>query len=452
MGLALCALLSPFSNAGAEPSWLGTPTGRISSTYQRRTYPDLSGHLQHRTVQPLQLIALGDLRGIARQDIRLSFLARMDRDLGEEAVDRADLLFGYLEARRLGGVVDLRVGRRVILDGSTRGALEGVWLDLSGLPWMGLGAHLGRPVSFSDEPSLPTYSVGGRAWLHGVRWAHVELRFEQVEPYAQVGQSVDGASDSQVPSPSGEPRRSRLGGDLYGSLHDDWIFFANMDHELHTKTMERVRAGLRYRPPGRLRAGLEVFHYDPVFDPGSVFATMQSDPHWGFLLRGDYGDARRWSLFLRWTTRFFKRIEYGETVYQDMLYPDPSHMMDIGGRGRPWGPAELGLSMGVVSGEEGSSFLGQLDGALEHRPLGLGLRVGGYLNAHDRRFNDPSGILELFGDTSQAIKRNLASGAWCDLELAPWRTLAFSLRGELLMDESAHRSTRILARLTGYLY
>ncbi len=419
---------------------LGRPAARVSATYQRWTYPDLTGQQEHQQTQPLQLMAFGDLRNIARRPLRVSFLLRADGDLEDQAVQRVDLLLGYLEALRLGSMVDLRAGRRVPLDGSTTGALDGLWLDLSGLPWLGFGVHAGKPVQLSadadqGEATLPELSLGARAWVHGLPWAHLELRYERQED-----------------SPFSTPLRSRAGGDLAVDILGDWFGFASADHELRSGTLERMRAGLRYRGVGTLRAGVEGFRYDPVFAPGSVFATMESDPHWGLRGSAEWQAARPLALFARWTTRVFRRVEY-RSDGQAVLQADPSHAADLGLRWDSGGLLGAELGGGLLSaGSEGAAALAQAQVRVRHQPWGLQSSLGAYLNAHERRFADPSGILELFGDRAGGVQRNLATGGWLELGWSPWSAVSLDLRGELFRDESANRSVRVLARLSGYLY
>ncbi len=427
-------VLAPAAVEAGEPM-LGRPAGMVSATYQRWTWPDLSGLGEHRLTEPAQVLLLGDWSRIAARDVRVSVMARADRDLQEDGSGEVDLLFGYLEAMGVGGVLDVRAGRRILLDGSIMGgALDGLWLDTRSIPWVGLGIHGGRLVALADEP-VPTYSFGARAWLQGVRSVHAEVRYERQED-----------------SPLSMPVRSRVGADLVYSRLDDWYGFATLDHELRTGTLERARAGLRYRPPGAWRFGAEAFWYDPVFDPESVFARMQSDPHWGFRLRGDTRVSKGLDLYLRWTTRVFKRIELGRDGGQDMLMPDPSHGLDLGAAGRPWRGGTVDGSAGTIHGSQGTYLLAHLSVGQTYRPLGLTARAGGYVNAHDRRYGDPSGILELFGSTGAGIERDLATGGWFELTCEPWSALAISARAELYRDESAFRATRLLARVTGRLF
>ena len=58
----------------------------------------------------------------------------------------------------------------------------------------------------------------------------------------------------------------------------------------------------------------------------------------------------------------------------------------------------------------------------------------------------------LFGETGSGIQRNLATGAWVDVALAPLPYLSFALRGEGFRDETADQSYRLLARVAGYLF
>lgn len=415
---------------------LGTPAARLSATYQRWTYPDLSGNAEHQVTQPLQLLLLGDLRDIARRPLRLSLLGRVDGDLEGQAFEQGELLLGYVEALQLGGLVDAWAGRRVVLDGTTTGGLDGAWIDLSGLPWVGVGGHVGRPVAFTDAVDPPDWSLGAHAWVQGLSWLHLELRYER--------QADD--------EPLGDVLRSRMGGDLLLALQDDWVGFAQADYESRTSTLERGRAGLRYRAAGPLRAEAEAFRYDPLFDPGSVFARLASDAHWGLTGRAGYDLLRNLTAQARWTTRVFKRRVYGATPAEDRLMPDPTHTAELGLVLRPMPAITTEANAGLTQGDEGASLLGSLSAGWRHQPLGLDARIGGYVNAHDRRFNDPSGILELFGDSGAGVQRNLATGGWVDLGFAPLAQLGFALRAEAYRDETAFRSVRLLARLSGYLY
>ncbi|MDY0059492.1 MAG: hypothetical protein RBU45_06755 [Myxococcota bacterium] len=425
--------------AGEEPapaaSFLGDPALRVSATYQRWTYPDLTGGGDAQAAQPLELLLLGDWRNLARRPWRLSLLARVDQDFRGDEGTSGDLLFGYAEALRLGGLFDLWAGRRVPLDGSTLGGLDGVWVDLSGLRWGGAGLHLGKPVAYSDESAAPAWSVGARAWLDGLPWTHLEVRYERRE--------------EELLS-SGE--RSRLGGEAIFSWWDDLLLFANVDYELQTSTLERARAGGRYRALGPWRARAEVFAYDPLFDPASVFARMESDGHWGVTGQVERSLGSKASLTGRWTTRVFKRHVLGDSPTADTLDDDPTHAADLGLIVRPRPAITVQGAAGATASEEGAALLASLEGGWVYQPLDLSLRLGGYLNAHDRRFGDPSGILELFGETGSGIQRNLATGAWVDVALAPLPYLSFALRGEGFRDETADQSYRLLARVAGYLF
>lgn len=413
---------------------LGQPAGRLWTTYQRWTYPDLSGHQQHTTVEPLDATLLADLRNIARRPLRLSLMARVQGDRSDEPVERSELLMAYGEALDLGGAVDLRAGRRVLLDGFTRGALDGAWIDLVGMPWVGLGVYGGRPRDFGDA-ELPAWALGGRVWLQGVRWAFVELRYDRREEEPFAG-----------------PDEQRLGGDVLVEVYDDWRAFGTAVYETEASVLERARAGVRYRAPGPLRFAAEYFRYEPRFPAGSLWARLPSDPHWGGRARVGYQLARPFGVHLRWTTRVFQRMEPKEFGAARLKFADTSHAADLGLRYAPWPVLQIELNSGAITGDEGAALLAALSAAWQVQPAGLRLAAGGYVNSHERRYADPSGLLELFGGAGAGVERNLASGGWLDVGWAPARWIDVALRGELLRDAAAYRSVRLMARATGYLF
>jgi len=420
--------------AAPRGSALGRPAGRLRTSYQRWTYPDLSGHQQHTTVEPLDATLLADLRDIARRPLRLSLMARLQGDRTTEPVEQVDLLMAYGEALDLGGVVDLRAGRRVLLDGFTRGALDGAWIDLVGLPWVGLGVYGGRPVDFGDA-TLPAWALGGRTWLQGVRWAFAELRYDRREEEPLAG-----------------PDQQRLGGDLLVEVYDDWRVFGTAVYETEASVLEQARAGVRYRAPGPLRFAGEYFRYEPRFPEGSLWARLPSDPHWGARARAGVRLAAPLWAHLRWTTRIFQRMDPKQPGQARLKFADPSHALDLGLRYTPRRILEFELSLGAITGDDGAAALAALSGEWQIQPAGLRLAAGGYLNSHERRYADPTGLLELFGGGGAGVERNLATGAWLDLLWAPARWIDLSLRGELLRDAAAYRSVRLLARATGYLF
>lgn len=412
----------------AEVDLALTTTGQL---YQTRTAAgDL---LDRRRVSQWVDLRAARLLGVESLDFQLGFRIQAELGfgdvLGEHPGHRAELMLAVVRWRKLGGRLDLELGRQWLVDELDFILFDGLRADLQ------LPAHLVMRLVGGFRVRDRSWLGGGSLELSGVEDAHVpapvagaglELRLDSIVAGVDYRRTVlwtDGwPLDEELVAASFSARLWRRslgfdGGACFDLLQDDW---------------SRLRADGFYRLPSpfdgvRLEAGWlrsvpryaldSIFHF---FSP-APFDEVRAGVRW----------SRRpaWSLSAAYTHRAYRRPPEG------------------GGDGAGWRVHGVDLrgQMRIGEGLQGVVFAAYEDGAVGRRWLVA--PSASWEMAEDRWFLDGRAIVSHFQDPVQDNLRAVTVG--CSAGLT-WR---FAERHAVMMmaELNSNRFHPARLRLFGVL-
>ncbi len=184
----------------------------------------------------------------------------------------ADLDLAYVQGELANRMLQLRVGRQLVVGGVT-GALQ---LDgahaLARLPYgFGLTAFVGSPVAqrfdargteATFNPQRGTFVTGGRGY-----WTLV--------PWGEVGASIVELRDR------GDPSRRQVGGDLRLTPYRTVTIFANTSYDLYESRWAETRILGQVQPIPKLLVSADYRHTDPdlLLSRNSILAIFTVERH-----------------------------------------------------------------------------------------------------------------------------------------------------------------------------
>ncbi len=208
------------------------------------------------------------------------------------AVDgrQVDLMFGYLEGERLGGWVDLRLGRQLEASGLDFFAFDGGWIrvrtpvHLAPEVFAGFGVRGGDALGYSefdldglmglvseDGPPTRRVVVGAAASILGLRWLQARVAYRRSWSPARLNSEQDLAATTVDQSVlSARVALDPLRGQIvpYGAVRTN----------LGTARVDDVSAGISWNVTPRHGLRLTYLRRIPSFDLDSIFNVFAISP------------------------------------------------------------------------------------------------------------------------------------------------------------------------------
>lgn len=272
-------------------------------------------------------------------ELRDHALTGLDHYVPGGASDGVDLLYGYVEGRRLlGGRAGFRIGRQYTIDMLGFYAFDGVEAKVAlpcyvaieaygglevrgGLPfsasrfeaqgmWRGDRAGLDAAAYTPFQQAAVAPVVALAAESAGLPWMNARVTYRRVD---NTGDATTNpfASAIRAPYTFSERRLSqeRLGAGADATLRDVGTARAGLVYDLHGAQLGDVYAGVETRPTKRLALSTDVDHARPLFDGDSIWSFFVTEPTTTLGLRGSFEATRRWALSLGTSLRSLHAAE-----------------------------------------------------------------------------------------------------------------------------------------------
>lgn len=255
---------------------------------------------------------------------------RVDADFGIDAAERSfdatdrsrfvpgvydtpvDLMYGYIEGRRIGGWFNFRAGRQYITDALGWWSFDGAQLQATVTPiylqleaYGGLEQRGGLPLSshryeqqgvwrgshrgYRDHASeYPSYQFAGQAPAVGAALETAGLSFLHVRWTWRRVYGMGPAFTGQFPAPGGGGFNTvdglRLSSDRFGMgttafLSEVGALRGGFVYDLYSQLASRGYGGLELYPvPNKLVLGVDAEYFRPTFDADSIWNWFTHNP------------------------------------------------------------------------------------------------------------------------------------------------------------------------------
>jgi hypothetical protein len=359
-----------------------------------------------------------------------------------------DVMFAYLEAENLKGMIDLRVGRQFEMSGLDWYAFDGAWFRLRTPVHLGMEVFGGFQVDGTALFGYPSFELDGTAGtpadkkrspmvgaavsLIGLKWFDARLAYRRTFSPTSVNRDIvnddgsvglPGAIDQEVVS------LTAAGNFADGRLAP----YVALRYNLGTGRLDDTSAGLQlaFTPKHLLR--FMYLRTRPYFDLDSIFNVfnLQAFEDARLVYQVSLGD--RWTLSARGQFRFFR-----DSVTAH-LGTAPEHKVTVGAGG------------GATAAFRVRRFSARLDG------YGLdgegGLRVGGNLDtrtmiAWDRVAIDGRIFAMRYRDELTAARQGYSVALQAGVNVQLWRGIHLALLGEEMFTSFYTQAFRVFGALT----
>ena len=396
----------------------------------------------------------GQLRIVSSMRIRHDFGSYASQAANEAALlvkpidgRQIDIMFAYLEADNLRGMIDLRAGRQFEMSGLDWYAFDGAWLRLRTPVHLGLEAFGGFQVDGSALFGFPTFELDGTANTPadskrspmvgaavsavGLRWLDARLAYRRTFSPASVNQKIlnddgsaglPGAIDQEIVSFTIAANAAQ------GRLSP----YAALRYNLGTGSLDDVSIGLQvaYTPQHVLRA--MYLRTRPVFDLDSIFNVFNLQAFEDARLVYQVTLGSRWTLAARGQFRFFRDATTANGTV-------PEHKLRVGAGG------------GATAGFRVRRFSARLDG----QGIGGegGLRLGGSLDtrtmvAWDRVGIDGRLYAMRYRDEVNAAREGYSVAVQAGINVQLWRGVHLAVLGEEMFTSFYTQAFRVFGALT----
>lgn len=471
-GLGLVVMIAAWSGA-ARAAEIRTVTRTIGEGYVVRV-PGPEGQLlsRRRLVQYVNLGVYdllqprdrGELRR-AHEDgqLRLVTSMRVRHDFGNytSAADgraatlvnqmdtrQIDVMFAYLEADNLRGMIDLRAGRQFEMSGLDWYAFDGAWFRLRTPIHLGLEAFGGFQVDGTALFGFPTFEqdgtagtpadskrspmVGAAASVIGLRWLDARLAYRRTFSPLGVNRKIvndDGSTglptavDQEIVSLSAAVNAAD------GRLSP----YVALRYNLGTGRLDDTSAGLQLAFTTKHLLRFMYLRTRPVFDLDSIFNVFNLQAFEDARVVYQVQLADRWTLAARGQFRFFR-----DSVTAH-LNTAPERKVTVGAGG------------GATASYRIRRFSARLDG------YGLGgeggLRVGGNLDtrtmvAWDRVAIDGRVFALRYRDEVTAARQGYSVALQAGVNVQLWRGIHLAVLGEEMFTSFYSQAFRVFGALT----
>jgi len=238
-----------------------------------------------------------------------------------------DVLFGYLEGERLGGWVDLRVGRQFEMSGLDWYVFDGGWLRVRTPARFAFETFVGLQVDGTAMFGYPTFEldgthgtasdhartpmVGAAVSLADLSWVDARVAYRRTaSPSAlnpdvvdEAGARLNGAIDQELVS-----------GTFALRLLDGRVSpYSALRYELGTARMSDLEAGVSWAITPNHFVRAMYMRTMPLFDLDSVFNVFAMSPFEDARLLFQVHPSERWTLSARGQARIFQAEPTGST-------------------------------------------------------------------------------------------------------------------------------------------
>lgn len=359
-----------------------------------------------------------------------------------------DVMFAYLEAENLRGMVDLRAGRQFEMSGLDWYAFDGAWVRLRTPIHLGIEAFGGFQVDGTALFGFPTFEqdgtagtpadskrspmVGAAASVVGLRWLDARVAYRRTfSPLGVNKRIVNDDGSTGLPSAVDQEivSLSAAANAADGRLSP----YVALRYNLGTGRLDDTSAGLQlaFTPKHMLR--FMYLRTRPVFDLDSIFNVFNLQAFEDARVVYQVQLADRWTLAARGQFRFFRD---GVTAH---LGTAPERKVTVGAGG------------GATASYRIRRFSARLDG------YGLGgeggLRVGGNLDtrtmvAWDRVAIDGRIFALRYRDELTAARQGYSVAVQAGVNVQLWRGIHLAVLGEEMFTSFYSQAFRVFGALT----
>ncbi len=359
-----------------------------------------------------------------------------------------DVMFAYLEAVNLRGMIDLRAGRQFEMSGLDWYAFDGAWVRLRTPVHLGVEVFGGFQVDGTALFGFPTFELDGTAGTPadrkhspmvgaavsavGLRWLDARLAYRRTFSPTGVNRQIvnddgslglPGAVDQEVVSLSVAANAAE------GRLSP----YVALRYNLGTGRLDDTSAGLQlaFTPKHLLR--FMYLRTRPYFDLDSIFNVFNLQAFEDARVVYQVALGERWTLAARGQFRFFRDATTAH------LGTAPEHKVRVGAGG------------GATASYRIRRFSARLDG------FGLGgeggMRAGGNLDtrtmiAWDRVAIDGRIYALAYRDELTTARRGYSLALQAGVNVQLWRGIHLAVLGEEMFTTFYTQAFRVFGALT----
>lgn len=397
----------------------------------------------------------GQLRIVTSMRIRHDFGSyaregQSQADLLVKQIDgrQIDIMFAYLEAENLRGMIDLRAGRQFEMSGLDWYAYDGAWLRLRTPVHLGLEAFGGFQVDGSALFGFPTFELDGTANTPadskrspmvgaavsavGIRWLDARLAYRRTFSPASLNEKI--LNDDGTAGLAGAVDQEFVSLTVAANVAQGRLSpYTALRYNLGTGRLDDVSVGLQiaYTPKHLLRA--MYMRTRPVFDLDSIFNVFNLQAFEDARLIYQVSLGTRWTLAARGQFRFFRDATTAH------LATAPEQKVRVGAGG------------GATASFRVRRFSARLDG----QGIGGegGLRLGGSLDtrtmvAWDRVALDGRLYAMRYRDEYSAVREGYSVAVQAGVNVQLWRGLHLAVLGEEMFTSFYTQAFRVFGALT----
>lgn len=396
----------------------------------------------------------GQLRIVSSMRVRHDFgsYARTGDTLGPRLVGtldqrQIDVMFAYLEAENLKGMIDLRAGRQFEMSGLDWYAFDGAWVRLRTPVHLGVEAFGGFQVDGTALFGFPTaeldgtattpadraYSpmVGAAVSATGLKWLDARLAYRRTFSPLGVNRNIVN-DDGSLGLPSAVDQEV-VSLTVAGRFADGRLSpYAALRYNAGTARLDDVSAGMQLAFTDKHLLRAFYLRTRPVFDLDSIFNVFAQQAFEDARLVYQVGVNSKWTLAARAQTRFFR----DEVT---LLGTQPVKRLRVGAGG------------GATASYRIRRFAARLDG------YGLGgeggLRAGVNLDTRtmilwDRLAIDGRLYAIKYRDDVSAARDGYSVALQAGLNAQLWRGIHLAVLGEEMFTSYYTQAFRVFAALT----
>jgi hypothetical protein len=367
-----------------------------------------------------------------------------------------DLMYGYLQGRRIGGFFDFRAGRQFETSGLDWYAFDGGWVRATTPAHLAIESFGGMQVNGAHVFGWPTWQLDGTSGsepadragspmlgaalaLADFRWIHARVAYRRTFTPAGINRNIL----EPTGAPDGSVNQGIIGGvdqELVSATFDmslaKGVFtpFAAVRFNLGTLRFDDVSGGFSLNVSDRHAIRAMYLRTVPHFDLDSIFNVFALQPFEDVRLSYQVRAGGGWTLIGRGTTRIFRNDVSGDGV----VIPDKR--ITLGGGG----------SLAALW-QHSHRFAVRTDAFVQAGQGGL--RAGGSIDGQVRVLNDRIGIdlrsyLTRYADDQVPDRQGYALAFQAGGDFKLWDGIHVTLLAEEMVTSFVRHAFRGLASLS----